>query len=165
MLKAYKPKNKKELAHLVNQLDDLSLIDTSLINDMSYLFSKSKRKDFTGIETWNTSKVKYMMFMFQDSKFNHDISAWDTSKVKDMTGMFINTPFNKDISSWNVSKTKEMQFLFAGSKFNKDIKSWNIRNVKDAYFMFWESKFKQDLSILAKQNSIFADRDYLGLGD
>ena len=49
MLKKYKPNTRAELKKLVNQLDDLSLINTSLITDMSYLFSFTTRKNFLGI--------------------------------------------------------------------------------------------------------------------
>ncbi|MBZ7993580.1 BspA family leucine-rich repeat surface protein [Campylobacter sp. RM9333] len=63
----FKPKNKAELRALV-YTDDIKLdkIDTSLIIDMSYLFTifDSKRTDFSGINTWDTSKVTNMNNMF-----------------------------------------------------------------------------------------------------
>jgi len=36
--------------------------------------------------------------MFEDSKFNGDISQWDVSNVTNMCGMFSNSVFNGDIS-------------------------------------------------------------------
>ena len=65
--KEYKfhPQSKEELKALVKNLDvNLAEIDTSKITDMSYLFALSNRKDFSGIETWNTSKVESMRSMF-----------------------------------------------------------------------------------------------------
>ena len=64
---------------------------------------ESERKDFTGIEDWNTSNVIDMKNMFAYSIFNQDISKWDTSKVVDMSGMFEISNFNQDISNWNTN--------------------------------------------------------------
>ncbi|WP_336614452.1 BspA family leucine-rich repeat surface protein, partial [Campylobacter sp. RM9332] len=52
----YQPSNKYELKALA-YIDGISLndIDTSLITDMSGLFANSTRKDFNGINTWDTS--------------------------------------------------------------------------------------------------------------
>ncbi len=84
----YKPQNKEQLQKLV---DDESIylgdIDTSLINDMSYLFANSKREDFSGIKNWDVSNVKTMRGMFSDVKnFNHPLNLWDVSSVEDMGG-------------------------------------------------------------------------------
>ena len=65
---------------------DLNDIDTSLITDMSFLFS--------------------------DSKFNGNISKWDTSHVTDMRNMFSYSRFNGDISKWDVSKVDNMSYMF-----------------------------------------------------
>ena len=57
----YKPFNKEELRALCNDESVyLGDIDTSLITDMSGLFLDSTRKDFSGIEKWDTSK--YTLF-------------------------------------------------------------------------------------------------------
>ena len=42
--------------------------------------------------------------MFEESKFNGDISNWDVSSVKYMYHMFEKSKFNGDISNWNVKK-------------------------------------------------------------
>ena len=76
----YRPKNKEELVEAIkkeinevqgsennpNWQADLNCIDTSLITDMSYLFSNEY-----GLE-----------------KFSGNISSWDVSNVKNMTAMF-----------------------------------------------------------------------------
>lgn len=137
----YKPTNNKELKKLVNEVDNLALIDTSLITNMSYLFNCSTRISFKGLETWNTHNVKDMSSMFTNTNFNEDISEWDTANVKDMGGMFAFTPFNYDISNWNISK------------------------VENARRMFLRAKFHQDLAVLAKQNLLFSNKRYLGFGE
>ena len=74
----YQPKNTLELEVL---LSDESIylgdIDTSLITDMSYLFAWTKRKDFSGISSWDVSNVENMSSMFENCPhFNEDISSW-----------------------------------------------------------------------------------------
>ncbi|MCV3456336.1 BspA family leucine-rich repeat surface protein [Campylobacter sp. CNRCH_2016_0050h] len=58
-------------------LSDIPLknIDTSLIQDMSYLFSSISEEKFIGIETWDTSNVDNMEGMFLGCKnFNSYIN-------------------------------------------------------------------------------------------
>ncbi len=93
----YKPNNKDELKQLISiktiRLDD---IDTSLITDMSELFMESKmidcmgfevfksnaRKDFSGIDSWDVSKVTNMRCMFyKATSFNQPLDSWDLSNI------------------------------------------------------------------------------------
>ena len=60
---------------------------------------------------WNVSKITDMSFMFENNKFNGDISKWDVSNVTNMDGMFHNSKFKKDISNWNVSNLTDMRFI------------------------------------------------------
>ena len=114
----YKPTTLKELQELVDNLDIcLADIDTSLITDMSYLFYKSKRKDFKGIENWDVSNVTKMVRTFQYSTFNGDISNWNVSNVLDMNHMFAESKFNGNISKWDVSKVKDFSWMFFNTKF------------------------------------------------
>ena len=126
------PKTKKELKEIIKERIseqgnkcDLNDIDTSLIDDMSFLFCESS---FNGdISEWDTSSVEDMSYMFTDSKFNKDISNWKVSNVKNMHYMFFNSNFNKDISKWDVHDVKDMQYMFEESNFNQDISNWKIR--------------------------------------
>lgn len=97
----YTPKTKEELKALVkDESIYLGDIDTKYITDMSFLFANSTRKDFSGIEKWDTSNVKDMEFMFLHCEnFNYDISSWNVSCVRDMESMFLGCKnFNQDIS-------------------------------------------------------------------
>lgn len=110
-MKKYKPQTKEELKNLVfTDGIKLSCVDTSLITDMSYLFQKSERKDFEGIEEWDTSNVTNMKGMFSFAKaFNQNINNWNVSKVEDMSYMFkACDSFNQPLNSWNVSNVKTM---------------------------------------------------------
>ena len=114
-IEVYKPKTKDELKKLIDKLikergldANLNDIDTSEIEDMSWLFFQSK---FNGdISRWNVSRVEDMNHMFKESQFNQNIERWDVSKVENMTGMFANSQFNQNISRWDVSKVEKYGF-------------------------------------------------------
>ncbi|WP_143272303.1 BspA family leucine-rich repeat surface protein, partial [Brachyspira hyodysenteriae] len=111
----YKPKNKEELKKLTDDENiNLYNIDTSLIKDMSFLFKESKRKNFEGIENWNTSNVYDMIGMFKDAHyFNNDLNNWDTSNLKKISYMFFNaSAFNKYPDKWNLDNIKEAYDVF-----------------------------------------------------
>ena len=87
----HKPRSKRELTELMDMSDRIPLgaIDTSCITDMEGLFRNSRRRNFAGLETWDTSNVVTMKNMFAGAiYFNHDISRWDVSGVRDMFHMF-----------------------------------------------------------------------------
>ena len=112
-----RPTSKRELVILINNRIskegnncDLNDIDTSLITDMSWLFSCT---DFNGdISDWDVSNVEKMSYMFNRSIFNNDISKWDVIKVKDMTRMFKYSSFDQDISNWNIRQDCDTDHMF-----------------------------------------------------
>ena len=100
-----KPRSKEELKSFIDNLikkrglnANLNDIDTSEIEDMSFLFYGSK---FNGdISRWNVSEVTDISCMFAFSEFNQDISRWDVGKFTDMTGMLIECPLEKNPPKW-----------------------------------------------------------------
>ena len=160
-MKKYKPKTKTELKKLVFT-DGIKLydVDTSLITDMSKLFYESKRKDFEGIEGWETSNVTNMDMMFaymgynalvrySNIDFNPDLSSWNVSKVKSMNNMFTHcSNFNQPLDKWDVSNVEDMSFIFYGAnEFNQPLNNWNVSKVKNMRGMFQECEnFNQPLN-------------------
>jgi surface protein len=144
----FKPKTTKELEEAVDLwvkcekyalklYNHISLWDTSLITDMSYLFQD--REDFNeNINNWNVSKVTTMEGMFLGAeRFNQPLDLWDVSSVTNMWHMFENTHnFNQNISSWDVSSVTNMSHMFFGSSFKQNINSWDVSSVTNMYFMF-----------------------------
>lgn len=56
---------------------------------MSNLFFRAKRKNSSGIESWDTSNVITMEGMLAEcTHFNIPIVCWDVSKVKDMSFIY-----------------------------------------------------------------------------
>lgn len=136
--KKYKPKNWDALRELVaDESIYLGDIDISLLTDLSGVFRKSTRKNFDGIEKWDTSKVKTMNRIFEDSHFNWDISNWDTSNVSDFAYMFYNCKdFNQDLSKWSISNGKYFTNMFGNcKKFNQNLSKWDCKNAISTYNM------------------------------
>ena len=134
----YKPKTNDELKKLIDD-ENISLadIDTSLITDMSFLFKESKRKNFDGIENWNTSNVHDMIGMFKDAHyFNNDLNNWDTSNLKKISYMFFNA-----------------------SAFNKYPDKWNLDNIKEAYDVFNDNIDIKKLPLNLRINLYYEDFD------
>jgi len=149
--------NKQEFEKIMNENAnwnaDLNCIDTSLITDMSYLFSEeSGLNKFNGnISQWNVSNVKNMEAMFEKSKFNQDISNWNMSNVKDMSFMFYNSEFNKDIGNLpkeikEQTKLKNISISTEYSKLPDKIKyKETIDNIKEYLNLFFKRKIKEKL--------------------
>ena len=155
-MKKYKPTTKEELKRLVFTNNGIKLgdIDTSLITDMSDLFNKSERKDFDGIEEWDTSNVENMAYMFaymdynvlgqySMTEFNSNLNNWNVSKVTSMNNMFAYcSNFDQPLDNWDVSNVEDMSFMFCGAKeFNQPLNSWNTSKVKNMRGMFQECEF------------------------
>ena len=133
----------------------LQEIDTSLITDMSFLFSYSEfsswtNDDWNGIGTWNTSKVTNISYMFENrNTFNQDISNWDVSKVEQLEYIFSGcTSFNQPLGTWNTSKVTDMSAVFKGcSSFNQELENWDLSSCVGTLDMFnGATSFNQDLS-------------------
>lgn len=147
----YTPKTTEELKALVaDESIYLGDIDTSAITDMSSLFLNSERKDFSGIELWDTSNVLDMTAMFSLARnFNSNISSWDTSSVVYMSFMFaLAKCFNQNINSWDISNVVAMPGMFSfAENFNQPLDKWDTSNVVDMYSMFeGATNFNQNLN-------------------
>ncbi len=150
-LKKYHPQTKDELKKLVNDENIfLGRIDTSAVTDMSGLFEYSRRKDFSGIESWSVSNVENMSGMFYEAtNFNSNISGWDVNNVENMRSMFSGAKnFNSDISGWDVNNVENMRSMFSGAKnFNSDISAWDVSKVEHMSDMFYfATNFNSNIS-------------------
>lgn len=150
MIKKYKPNSLQELQELVSDKSvHLGDIDTSLITDMTELFKDSTRKNFDGLETWDTSNVTTMERMFHRAKyFNHPIGNWDVSSVTNMECIFCGcSNFNQPLGDWDVSSVTNMESMFGTcGKFNQPLNDWDVSKVRKISCMFCEAEsFNQPL--------------------
>ena len=162
--------NNEQLRKLVHY-EEISLgeIDTSEVTDMSFLFAyvnvyvyskrfvqqhniilEFKRKDFSGIAGWNTSRVTTFEGMFyMADNFNEDINKWDTSSVINMRSMFFHArKFNQPLDKWDTSRVTNMRAMFGGAtNFNQPLNKWDTSNVTNMSGMFMNAtNFNQSLN-------------------
>lgn len=96
---------------------------------MTELFKDSTRKNFDGLETWDTSNVTTMERMFHRAKyFNHPIGNWDVSSVTNMECIFCGcSNFNQPLDRWDVSNAKDMAYMFCkATSFRQSITAWRL---------------------------------------
>jgi len=123
---------REELRDMIRNGEDVTMVNTCKITDLSYLFKGITTLFNQDISGWDTSNVTNMSHLFDTQVFfNQNISNWDTSKVTDMSFMFFNARvFNQPLNLWNVSNVKNMNELFAGAEsFNQNIDEWDVSNV------------------------------------
>lgn len=122
----YHPNSKFELSvfikaeiELQGNKADLNCIDTSLITDMSHLFEDSK---FNGdISRWDVSAVTNMSYMFERSGFSGDLSKWSVKSLKDVMHMFDDAPYNSALWHW--------RFKSLNKDSKKYVKEWREANI------------------------------------
>ncbi len=79
----------------------LSQLDTSKVTSMKYLFYRSCRRDFSGIEKWNVSQVEDFTSCFENAYFfNASLESWQVSKIANTACMFDNAFSLKALPSW-----------------------------------------------------------------
>ena len=107
----FNTKNVTNMAYMFFSCDhllelDVSSFNTSNVEDMSSMFSSCGAESSSTttsiiVDGWNTSKVKYMGGMFENTKVQTlDLSSFDTSKVIDMWCMFFGC---QQLQSLNIS--------------------------------------------------------------
>ncbi|WP_276891032.1 BspA family leucine-rich repeat surface protein [Helicobacter japonicus] len=141
------PLNTFELKVLV-EIEEVHLgqIDLSYIKSLAALFADcawwwTNRKDFSGIEQWDTSKINDMCKLFVGLKdFKADLSKWNVSSVKNFESMFEDCEsFESDLSKWNPKKAEDIAFMFSGAKsFTSNLDAWNLSQgvVENAKYLF-----------------------------
>ena len=79
----------------------LSQLDTSKVTSMKYLFSRSCRRDFSGIEKWNVSQVEDFTSCFENAYFfNASLESWQVSKIANTAYMFDDALSLETLPSW-----------------------------------------------------------------
>lgn len=111
--------------------------------------------DMDGI---NTSRVKYMSYMFRSGKNLYkeiNLASLDTSNVEDMSHMFATAGMKTmenllplDLSHFNTSKVKNMESMFSNSFLpSLNIKNFDTSNVENMRSMFIDLNNVTDLDL------------------
>ena len=121
-------------------------------DSLTNFFYGCPARKIVGLETWNTSTITDMNFMFMQCSnlTEFDVSHFNTSNVTTMNRMFygcgntVNYDGMRelDLSSWDVSKVKDMSCMFEGCSNLRTINTtgWNVSNVEYIESMFCNCK-------------------------
>ena len=132
---------------------DVSGINTSLVTNMSMLFSGCYQVKTIDVSGWDTSNVTDMSSMFSScyGLTNLDVSGWDTSNVTDMTYMFnkCSKLTGLDLSGFDTSSVTNMQHMFDGCSqlTSLELNSWITSNVTDMTDMFIDCNKLENLEV------------------
>ena len=123
-------------------IEGLEYLDTSQVENMSYMFAYCvglKNLDLSNFDTSNVTDMKHLFNNCSDLT-NLDLSNFNTSNVTDMSNMFVNCTYmtNLNISNFNTSNVTDMSYMFASCQnlTNLDISTFDTSNVTDMSDMF-----------------------------
>ena len=138
--KIYTAVNESQLRAMDVDTDDFTSVCTTLVTDMSDLFSYTISFN-QPLDNWDVSNVTNMFLMFDNaSSFNQPLNSWDVSNVSNMRNMFSNLlSFNQPLNNWDVSNVSmvNMQFMFDNAEvFNQDLSGWCVTNIGSEPFSF-----------------------------
>ncbi len=140
--------NEEDAFTNLEEIENFKYINTSLVTDMSYMFTNDKSLSSLDLNKWDTSNVDNMSYLFDNTSNlkSLKINKWDTSLVTDMSYMFSGTKNlgSLDISSWNVQNVIDMNHMFSYmSKIKKiNLGKWDTSNVEDMSSMFCDSNLE-----------------------
>ncbi len=122
-----------------NMFDNCDALEKVIARDLylgsssQHMFSNTHIYELDGVETWDSSKVTDMSFMFANSNILElDLSSFDTSNVTNMNGMFNNMQYLTTIyvgDGWNISNVTSSSVMFGdcdnivgqnGTKYNRN---------------------------------------------
>ena len=115
-------------------------------SDMSYMFYDCESLiSLPDISIWDTSNVNNMSGIFMNCKSLislPDISKWNTYCVNDISEIFLGCDlliYLPDISKWNTYNIKNMSRIFSGCHslmVLPDVSKWDISNVNNLEYAF-----------------------------
>lgn len=121
----------------ITEIENASLLNTSQVTDMSYLFPYSPNLISIDVSKWDTSQVTNMSNMFAglESVNKLDVSNFNTSQVTDMSNMFaaLSSITTLDVSNFNTSMVKDMTGMFHSdlNLTSLDLSKWDMSSIDD----------------------------------
>lgn len=137
----------------MTNIDNLSLLDTSIAEDMSYMFHNLKNVDYLDLSNFNTNKVTNMEHMFDgmNKLENINLTSFNTANVTNMSGMFsgLYNIKNINVKNFDTKNVKDINDMFKDNKKIEelDLSSFNTSNVREANRLFSGCKKLKTLKI------------------
>ncbi len=142
--KIFAPENSYKLFDSLSKLTtlDMSVLNTSKVTDMSFMFRSCSALTSLDVSGFDTSKVTNMSAMFRSCSAltSLGVSGFDTSKVTDMSMMFdtCSALTSLDVSGFNTSNVTHMRYMFyyCLKLTSLDLSNFNTSKVTDMNYMF-----------------------------
>ena len=138
----YTPKSTAHWCRDGHSLKGLENLNTSMVEDMSYMFSNSNftSLDLSGLNTRNVRDMNHMFDGCYDLN-SLSLNGLNTENVKNMTGMFnyCEKLESLDLSSFNTVNVENMTYMFYSCYKLSTIyvsEKWSTENVSNSYSMF-----------------------------
>ena len=122
---------------------DFSNFDTSLVEDMSYMFTNCNSLTSLDLSHFNTSSVKSFAFMFYSCyRLKYlNLNNFNTSQVENMYAMFYNCSLltSLDLSGFNTVSLKNIVGMFYDCASLKylNIDNFNTSSIDHMYSIFY----------------------------
>ena len=126
----------------LSMIDGLSLLNTSQVTNMEYMFCSCTNLTSLDVSNFNTSNVTDMsgMFMFCSSLSSLDVTNFNTSNVTSMYHMFYDCSSltSLDVTNFNTSNVTDMCRLFSQCSrlTTLDLSNFNTSQVANMVHMF-----------------------------
>jgi len=169
----FAPSNSMYLFGLLVNLDDIDFnnyFNTSLVTDMSIMFSSCLSLNKLDLSSFDTSSVIDMNNMFSDcsSLTNLNLSSFDTSSVTDMNNMFrgCSSLTNLNLSSFDTSSVTDMNNIFysCSNLTNLNLSSFDTSSVIDMNNMFSDCSSLTNLNLSSFDTSSVTDMNKMFRG-
>ena len=122
---------------------DVSLLDTSNVFNMKYVFNYSKAKEIKGLEYWDTSKVRFAYGMFRgcSNLEKVDLSSFDFTNCYGIDCFFDgcnNLEEIKGLECLGHTKATYLYQTFRDCRSLKklDLSNWDVTNITEIGMMF-----------------------------
>lgn len=146
---------------------DLDGFDTSLVEDMSYMFANVyyvTELDLSGFDTSNVTNMSHMFYKSFGLK-TIDLSSFDTSNVTDMSSMFEGASgfTSLDLSNFDTSNVTDMNYMFASCSGLTSLifNNFDTSNVTNMSHMFDSSTKITSLNLSHFDTSKVTDMSYM----
>ena len=126
----------------LTSIENLTLLDTSNVTNMRYMFYDCTKLKNLDLSTFNTINATDMGFMFAGCPdvASFDLSEFDTTNVTDTSSMFSGCYglTSLDLSGFDTTNVTDMNDMFedCSALTNLDLSTFNTTNVTDMSFMF-----------------------------